>query len=102
MAPAVRFRIEPAYAPPEKIARRLCLTPRAFEECRVQLLARGFPRPDETTGMYDLEAVDRWRMHQSARFYPELAPSLVDAASAAPTSSMGDRFYEAQKRSGRS
>lgn len=25
-----------------------------------ELLARGFPRPDPTTGMYDLVAIDAW------------------------------------------
>ncbi|HEV2544375.1 MAG TPA: hypothetical protein VGU70_16595 [Methylobacterium sp.] len=79
-APQVRFRIDPAYAPAEKIARRLCLRPDQFRDCACRLYARGFPLPDETTGMYDLEAVDRWRMKQRPDLYPEIgfpAPSSL-------------------------
>jgi len=77
-APQVRFRVDPAYAPAEKIARRLCLTSDQFRDCARRLYARGFPLPDETTGMYDLEGVDRWRMKQRPDLYPEIgfpAPS---------------------------
>lgn len=82
-APQVRFRIDPAYAPAEKIARRLCLTPDQFRDCARRLYARGFPLPDETTGMYDLEAVDRWRMKQRPDLYPEIgfpAPSPLPSS----------------------
>lgn len=77
-APQVRFQIDLAYPQAEKIARRLCLTPDQFRDCARRRYARGFPLPDETTGMYDLEGVDRWRMKQRPDLYPEigfLAPS---------------------------
>lgn len=99
-APAIRFRVDPAYAPTDKIARRMCLTEAQFRDCCPRLFARGFPQPDETTGMYDLEAVDRWRKRQRPDLYPELTISPVAADAASPRKSMGDRFVEAKERRG--
>lgn len=99
-APAIRFRVDPAYAPADKIARRLCLSEAQFEACRPQLFARGFPMPDETTGMYDLEAVDRWRKRQRPDLYPELTRDPAAFEASAPRKSMGDRFVEAKMRHG--
>jgi hypothetical protein len=64
----MRFRVEPGDVPAEAAARRLGLTPAQFEEKLPALLQRGFPAPDETTGNYCLEAVDRWRF----RRFPQL------------------------------
>jgi hypothetical protein len=62
--------------PPAKAARRLHLTLVAFNEVLPQLYARGFPRPDPTTGMFDLKAIDAWQDARSG-----LSPALtVDAA----------------------
>ena len=97
-APAVRFKLEPAYASPEKIARLMSLSLIQFEECRPRLYARGFPVPDETTGMYDIEAVERWRKRQLPDFYPELTIPTVAPDKGPPRKSMGDRFVEAQER----
>lgn len=99
-APAIRFRVDPAYAPAEKIARRLCLTEPQFDACRVRLFARGFPQPDETTGMYDLEAVDRWRKRQRPDLYPELTLASVGNEKESLRKSMGERFVEAKERRG--
>jgi hypothetical protein len=57
---AIRFRVDPGDVPPEKAARRLGLTLDAFTQVREELIARGFPRPDPTTGNYDLVAIDAW------------------------------------------
>jgi len=57
---SVRFPVEPRDVPASKAARRLHLTLREFEEVRDQLYARGFPRPDPTTGNFDLVEIDRW------------------------------------------
>lgn len=97
-APDIRFKVEPAYAPPEKIARRLCLTEAQFRDCSRRLYARGFPLPDETTGMYDLEAVDRWRKRQRPDLYPELTLTVPAPESAAPRKSLGEKSREAQER----
>lgn len=98
-APAVRFRLDPAYASPEKIARLLCLTPAQFSTCCPKLYARGFPVPDETTGMFDIEAVERWRKRQRPDLYPELTVRSDETIKMPPRKSMGERFAEAQERS---
>lgn len=59
-APSVRFQVDPRDIPPAKAARRLHLTLAEFESKLPALLRRGFPRPDPTTGMYDLKAIDAW------------------------------------------
>lgn len=97
-APAIRFKLDPAYAPPEKIARLLSLTIGQFDGCKARLYARGFPVPDETTGMYDIEAVERWRKRQRPDLYPELTISATPLDKGPPRKSMGDRFVEAQER----
>ena len=57
---AIRYPVAPRDVPPKKAARRLHLTMPQFELVRDELQERGFPKPDPTTGMYDLVAVDRW------------------------------------------
>ena len=59
-ANSVRFAVEPRDVPPEKVARRLHLTPSEFDALLPALRARRFPNPDPTTGYYDLKAVDAW------------------------------------------
>jgi len=56
----MRFRIEPRDVPPELAARRLGKTRAEFEAALPDLLARGFPQRDPTTGNFDLAAIDRW------------------------------------------
>ncbi|WP_018261921.1 hypothetical protein [Methylobacterium sp. WSM2598] len=97
--PPVRFRVDPDYAPIEKVARKLCLTPAQFREAAPRLYARGFPAPDETTGMYDLEAIDRWRKRQRPDLYPELTLAPTQPEISPPKRSLGERFVEAEKRS---
>lgn len=60
----VRFRVDPRGVPAAKAARRLGLTPAAFEARRGELHARGFPPPDPTTDNYDLAAIDAWMDRQ--------------------------------------
>ena len=62
----LRFRVDPRDVPAEKAARRLHLTPAEFRGKLPELLARDFPRPDPTTGMFDLTAIDDW---MTARHY---------------------------------
>ena len=56
----IRFPVDPRDVPPQKAARRLGLTLDAFNQIREELLARGFPQPDPTTGNYDLVAINAW------------------------------------------
>jgi hypothetical protein len=57
---SIRFRVDPRDVPAEKAARRLHLTPADFQVKLPELVARGFPRADPTTGMFDLTAIDEW------------------------------------------
>ena len=45
------------------------------------LHARGFPESDPTTGLYCIEAVDRWRLRRHPKLFPELtvAPAAAHA-----------------------
>ena len=56
----IRFSVAPRDVPPIKAARRLHLTLPEFETVRDELYGRGFPRPDPTTGMFDLVKIDAW------------------------------------------
>jgi hypothetical protein len=58
---AAASKCHPRDVPPEKAARRLGLTAAEFHRLKPELFARGFPRPDETTGNYDLVAIERWQ-----------------------------------------
>ena len=46
-----------------------------------QLQERGFPSPDATTGLFCVEAVDRWRLRRHPQLFPELttAPAAAHA-----------------------
>lgn len=97
-APSIRFRVDPAYIPAEKVTRRLHLTPARFHECKRRLFARGFPLPDETTGMYDLEAIDRWRKLQRPSLYPEPTAGGAPVAIEPPRTDWGAIFADFEKR----
>ncbi len=56
----MRFRIDPRDVPPEVAARRLGKTFGEFIAALPDLVARGFPQADPTTGNFDLAAIDRW------------------------------------------
>ena len=63
------------------VAELLGLSYTDFETRRTELPARGFPDPDPTTGLYCIEAVDRWRLRRHPRLFPELttAPAAAHA-----------------------
>jgi hypothetical protein len=49
-------------------------------EARCPLLHdRGFPEPDPTTGLYCVEAVDRWRLRRHPKLFPELTTTPAAA-----------------------
>jgi hypothetical protein len=68
---SVRYKVSPRDVPAAKAARRLHLTLCEFERMKEELYRRGFPRPDITTGHYDLLKIDRW---MDARGEPSTAP----------------------------
>ncbi len=57
---------------PAAVAELLGLSVTDFEARRDELRKRDFPEPDSTTGLYCIEAVDRWRLRRHARLFPEL------------------------------
>src|SRR2546428_620442 len=79
----IRYRVDPADVPPEKAARRLHLTLSQFEQVLQELLERGFPPADPTTGMFDLDAIDQWRRRRH-RGLVDVEPTLPLAASGSP------------------
>jgi hypothetical protein len=62
---AVRVHITPRGISAEHAARLLGLTLAEFNLYLPELFARGFPRPDVTTGKFDRRAVDLWMDTQS-------------------------------------
>lgn len=66
---SMRFKLPPGGdCPPAAAARRIWLSVQEFDLQLPELLTRGFPRADPTTGNYDLEAIDAWRRSR----YPHL------------------------------
>jgi hypothetical protein len=55
--------------PRKRLRDRLHLTQAEFEAKLPELLARGFPAADPTTGMFDLEAIDVWRRSRFPRLF---------------------------------
>lgn len=68
------------------VAELLGLSLAVFETRRVALRERKFPDPDPTTGLYCIEAVERWRLLR----YPQLFPELTVAPSAAHAGAVFD------------
>ena len=62
---SIRFRIEPRDVPADRAARRLGLSPGDFDARLPDLIARGFPPADPTTGHFDLKAIDAWMDRRS-------------------------------------
>lgn len=75
----IRYRVDPGDVPAEKAARRLGLSLAQFEAVKHSLFDRSFPRPDETTGNYCLEAIDAWRRARYPHLFPQerATPSLT-------------------------
>jgi hypothetical protein len=64
-APSIRMRVDPRDVPKDKAARRLGLSVADFEAVEDRLYARGFPRPDPDTRLFDLKAVEAWMDRRS-------------------------------------
>lgn len=64
-ASGIRMRVEPRDVPKDKAARRLGLLVGDFEAIEDRLYARGFPRPDPDSGLFDLKAVEDWMDRRS-------------------------------------
>lgn len=57
---SIRHPVSPRDVPAEKIARLLHLTLAQFDAAKAELYDRGFPKPDITTGHFDVVAVNLW------------------------------------------
>lgn len=42
-----------------------------FQDIRPQLHRRGFPLPDQDTGLFDLDAICTWRQHRHPHLFTE-------------------------------
>jgi hypothetical protein len=71
------------------VAQLLGLNVPDFHARRAELRDRGFPEPDHTTGLYCIEAVDRWRLRRHAALFPELTTASTAAHAEAV---FGDRL----------
>lgn len=87
----IRHKVEPRGIPPAKAARRLGITLEEFTAKLPELVARGFPPADVTTGNYDIKAIDAWMDGALT------APAEVrHAPPVQPT--MGERFRATKER----
>src|SRR5258707_4999401 len=69
---AMRFKLPPGGdVPPVSAARRMGLSLDAFREALPELVSRGFPQADETTGNFDLDAIDVWRRTRNPHLFPD-------------------------------
>jgi hypothetical protein len=69
---ALRFKLPPGGdVPPVAAARRMGLSLDAFRDALPELIARGFPRADETTGNFDLDAIDTWCRARNPHLFPD-------------------------------
>ena len=84
--PRQRYHVEARDVPPIAAARILGMTEEAFTKKLAELVVRGFPAPDPTTGNFDKKAIDRW---QDLR-HPGLFG--IEAANAAPLSDIRERL----------
>lgn len=77
----MRYKLPPGGdCPPIAAARRIWLTLDEFNDRLPELLRRGFPPADPTTGNYDLDAIDAWRQLRYKHLFP--AGNLTSALGA--------------------
>lgn len=68
----MRYKIAPGSGdcPPIAAARVLFLTLEQFTAKLPELLGRGFPPADPTTGNYDMDAINVWRADRNKQLFP--------------------------------
>lgn len=74
----LRFKLPPGTGdvPPVVAARHMGETLEAFQAKLPQLLQRGFPPADPTTGNFDLDAINVWRRRRYPHVYrDQLTPT---------------------------
>lgn len=93
----IRYRVDPGDVPADKAARRLHLTPERFADVLPDLVRRGFPAADPTTGMYDLDAIDLWRKGRHTQLRALTAGPFGPQPIAPEQPGMADRFIAHQR-----
>jgi hypothetical protein len=76
--------------PAAAVAELLGLSASEFQAKLDQLHERGFPNADATTGLYCVEAVDRWRLRRHPQLFPELTTT--------PTAAHADAVFDDRLR----
>jgi hypothetical protein len=68
----LRHRRETGDVPPVVAAHHMgCTSLTEFEAKLPELMERGFPPPDPTTGNFDLDAIKAWRKLRHPQLYPQ-------------------------------
>jgi hypothetical protein len=88
----MHIRVDPRDVPRSLAARRLGLSEERFTDALPELLARGFPAPDPTTGLYDLDAIDAWRRGRNPHLFLTAPSQARDARSVVPSRLGGHRW----------
>ena len=78
----LRFKLPPRDVPPVTAARHMGMTLEAFRAALPMLLGRGFPPPDETTGNFDVVAIDTWCNTRNPQLFPDRLTPLATARDA--------------------
>lgn len=86
----MRYKLAPGSGdcPPNAAAREMWLTLEQFNEKLPELLKRGFPAPDPTTGNYDMDAIKQWRKQRHPHLYGTQPTTAATARNA------GDVVFE--------
>lgn len=76
----IRHKVVPRDGTMTAAARKLNLTLEQFREVLPALYKRGFPKPDLTTFMFDLVAIDKWQdLRHPQVFTSQISGTAVDA-----------------------
>lgn len=69
---SMRYKLAPGSGdcPPIAAARVMFLGLEQFQEKLPELLSRGFPPPDPTTGNFDMDAINVWRQLRNKQLFP--------------------------------
>ena len=81
---AIRSKVAVRDAPMIQAARKLGLTVEQFRTKLPELYRRNFPAPDPTTGLWDLQAIDRWQDARNPQIFGQSAGDVpIDARTVA-------------------